>query len=70
MHKLVVARLIKGYNQQQFADAVGISKMYLYKIEKKQQIPSRKVMSKIATVLGKKIEQIEKMFKASARKGE
>jgi hypothetical protein len=27
-------------------------------------------MSKIATVLGKKIEQIEKMFKASARKGE
>jgi DNA-binding XRE family transcriptional regulator len=60
--KLEVARIVKGYNQTQFAKVVGISRGYLCEVESGRRVPSLKVMSSISQVLELPITKVMKMF--------
>ena len=62
MSKLEIARIMKGYNQTKFAEAIGISRVYLSNIEHGKNKPSLRIVSSISKVLELPIAKVMKML--------
>ena len=51
-------RKLKGFTQQQLADAIGVSRQTVNAIEAGRFVPSTVLALKIARIFGKPVEQV------------
>jgi putative transcriptional regulator len=55
---LIDARKARGMTQQQFADAVGITRSFLANLESCKYEPSLRVAYRISRLTGKRVEEL------------
>lgn len=56
--KIVYYRILRGYNQKDFAAAIGVSRQFLGKIEKGETPCSLAMLNRLADSLGVKLSDI------------
>ena len=56
--KVKIARIRKKIKAQDFAEMVGISRYFLYKIENEKAVPNVKTALKIASLLDTTVEEL------------
>lgn len=56
--KLRIARLIKGYNQKELAEKVGVTSKYISRLETTGVYPSPELMMKLAEELDFSVQEL------------